>query len=79
MGGVCVSGGCWEGIGDGLSMYVLVLFLSLFMVLYLMCVYLILTFQVIMLSSCFGDSIATHRLSKCKSPHHDYRGIRFLR
>ena len=23
--------------------------------------------------------IATHRLSKCKSPHHDYRGIRFLR
>ena len=27
MGGVCVSGGCWEGIGDGLSMFVLVLFL----------------------------------------------------
>ena len=79
VGGVWVSGGCWEGIGDGLSVYVLVLFLSLFMVLYLMCVYLILTFQVIMLSSCFGDSIATHRLSKCKSPHHDYRGIRFLR
>ena len=25
MGGVCVSGGCWEGIGDGLSMFVLVL------------------------------------------------------
>ena len=23
--------------------------------------------------------IATHRLSKCKSPHHDHRGIRFLR
>ena len=23
--------------------------------------------------------IATHRLSNCKSPHHDYRGIRFLR
>ena len=27
----------------------------------------------------FGNSIATHRFSKCKSPHHDYRGIRFLR
>ena len=27
----------------------------------------------------FGNSIATHRLSKCKLPHHDYRGIRFLR
>ena len=23
--------------------------------------------------------IATHRLSNCKSPHHDHRGIRFLR
>ena len=42
------------------------------------CVSLILTFQVIMLSSCFGDSIATHRLSKCKSPHHYHRGICFL-
>ena len=36
MGGVCVSGGGWEGIGDGLSMFVLVSSLSLFMVLYLM-------------------------------------------
>ena len=27
----------------------------------------------------FGICIATHRLSNCKSPHHDYRGIRFLR
>mgnify|MGYP006876183289 FL=1 len=27
----------------------------------------------------FRKWIATHRLSKCKSPHHDYRGIRFLR
>ena len=27
----------------------------------------------------FGICIASHRLSKCKSPHHDYRGIRFLR
>ena len=26
----------------------------------------------------FGKWIATHRLSKCKSPHHDHRGIRFL-
>ena len=26
----------------------------------------------------FGKWIATHRLSNCKSPHHDYRGIRFL-
>ena len=37
MGGVCVSGWCWEGIGDGFSMFVLVSLLSLFMVLYLMC------------------------------------------
>ena len=55
MSGVCVSGGCWEGIGDGLSMFVSISSLSLFMVLYLMCVYLILTFQVIMLSSCLGS------------------------
>ena len=55
MGGVCVSGWCWEGIGDGFSMFVLVSLLSLFMVLYLMCVYLILTFLVIMLSSCLGS------------------------
>ena len=48
-------GGCWEGIGDGLSMFVSVSSLSLFMVLYLMCVNLILTFQVIMLSSCLGS------------------------
>ena len=27
----------------------------------------------------FGKWIATHRLSKCKSPHHDDRGICFLR
>ena len=27
----------------------------------------------------FGKWIATHRLSKCKSPHHDQCGIRFLR
>ena len=77
--GVCGCGWCWEGIGDGLSVYVLVLFLSLFMVLYLMCVSLILTFQELMLSSCFGKWIATHRLSKCKSPHHYHHGIRFLR
>ena len=38
-------------------MFVLVLFLSLFMVLYLMCVYLILTFQEIMLSSCLGSKL----------------------
>ena len=55
MGGVCGCGGCWEGIGGGLSMFVSVSSLSLFMVLYLMCVYLILTFQVIMLSSCLGS------------------------
>ena len=54
MGGVCVSGGCWEGIG-GFSVFVLVLFFSLFMVLCLMCVSLFLTFQVIMLSSCLGS------------------------
>ena len=27
----------------------------------------------------FGKWIATLPISKCKSPHHDYRGIRFLR
>ena len=27
----------------------------------------------------FGICIATHRLSNCKSPHHYYHGIRFLR
>ena len=75
--GVCVCGWWWEGIGDGLSMFVSVSFLCLWYCTW--CIYLILTFQVIMLSSCFGNSIATHRLSKCKSPHHDYRGIRFLR
>ena len=26
----------------------------------------------------FGNSIATHRLSNCKSPHHYHRGICFL-
>ena len=55
MSGVCGCGGCWEGNGDGLSMFVLVSLLPLFTVLYLMCVYLILTFQVILLSSCLGS------------------------
>ena len=27
----------------------------------------------------FGNSIATLPISECKSPHHDHRGIRFLR
>ena len=27
----------------------------------------------------FGICIATHRFSNCKSPHHYYHGIRFLR
>ena len=39
MGGVCGCGGCWEGTGDGLSMFVLVSLFSLFMVLYLMCLF----------------------------------------
>ena len=77
MSGVCGCGGCWEGNGDGLSMFVLVSLLSLFMVLYLMYLF---DFDfsgdcVIML---FGNSVATHRLSKCYLPHHDHRGIRFL-
>ena len=78
MGGVCVSGGCWEGIGGGLSMYVLVLFLSLFMVLYLMCFF-DFDFSGDYVIELFGKFIATHRLSKCYFPHHDHRGIRFLR
>ena len=74
----------WSVEGDGSDMVVVYLCLywsRLFLCLWYCswCVSLILTFQVIMLSSCFGNSIATHRLSKCKSPHHDYRGIRFLR
>ena len=65
VGGIWVSGGCWEGIGDGLSMYVLVLFLCLWYC--ACCVYLILTFQVIMLSSCLEyvwrpiDSVSANR------------------
>ena len=78
VGGVCVSGGCWEGIGDGLSMFVLVLFLSLFMVLYLMCFF-DFDFSGDYVIELFGKWIATHRLSKCKSPHHYHHGIRFLR
>ena len=62
-----MSGGCWEGIGGGLSMFVSISSLFLFMVLYLMCVYLILTFQVNMLSSCLEyvwrpiDSVSANR------------------
>ena len=76
--GIWVSGGCWEGNGDGLSMYVSVLFFSLFMVLYLMCFF-VFDFSGDYVNELFGKWIATHRLSKCKSPHHDHRGIRFLR
>ena len=57
---------------------VLTLFLSLFMVLYLMCFF-VFDFSGDYVNELFGKWIATHRLSKCKSPHHDYRGIRFLR
>ena len=78
VGGIWVSGGWWEGNGDGLSMFVSVLFLSLFMVLYLMCLF-DFDFSGDYVIELFGKWIATHRLSKCKSPHHDYRGIRFLR
>jgi len=75
--GVCGCGGCWEGIGDGLSMFVLVLFLSLFMVLYLMCFF-DFDFSGGYVIELFGNSIATLPISECKSPHHDHRGICFL-
>ena len=78
MGGVCGCGGCWEGIGGGLSMFVSVSSLSLFMVLCLMCLF-DFDFSGDYVIEFFGKLIATHRLSKCKLPHHDYRGIRFLR
>ena len=35
-------------------------------------------FSVDCLIKLFGICIATHRLSKCKSPHHYHRGICFL-
>ena len=56
---------------------VLTLFLSLFMVLYLMCLF-VFDFSVDYVIELFGKWIATHRLSKCKSPHHYHRGICFL-
>ena len=57
---------------------VLILFLSLFMVLYWMYLF-DFDFSGEYVIKLFGKWIATHRLSKCKSPHHDYHGIRFLR
>ena len=57
---------------------VLTLFLSLFMVLYLMCLF-DFDFSGDYVIELFGKWIATHRFSKCKSPHHDYRGICYLR
>ena len=77
VGGVCVSGGCWEGIGDGLSMFVLVLFLCLWYCTW--CVFIWFWLFSWLLNQIDWRWIATHRLSNCKSPHHDYRGIRFLR
>ena len=77
VGGVCGCGGWWEGNGDGLSMFVSVSSLSLFMVLYLMCLF-DFDFSGDYVIELFGKWIATHRLSNCKSPHHDYRGICFL-
>ena len=57
---------------------VLTLFLSLFMVLYLMCFF-DFDFSGDYVIELFGKWIATHLVSKCYLPHHDYRGIRFLR
>ena len=77
VGGIWVSGGCWEGIGVGFSvlcwpcffLYGIVLDVCLFDF----------DFSGEYVNELFGKWIATHRLSNCKSPHHDYRGIRFLR
>ena len=59
-----------------LCMYWFCFFLCLW--LYLMCFF-DFDFSSDYVIELFGKWIATHRLSKCKSPHHDYRGIRFLR
>ena len=56
---------------------VLTLFLSLFMVLYLMCFF-DFDFSGGYVIELFGNSIATLPISECKSPHHDHRGICFL-
>ena len=53
-------------------------FLSLFMVVLDVCLF-DFDFSGDYVIELFGKWIATHRLSKCKSPHHDYRGICFLR
>ena len=56
----------------------LTLFLSLFMVLDLMYLF-DFDFSGDYVNELIEEWIATHRLSNCKSPHHDHHGIRFLR
>ena len=72
-----MSGGCWEGIGDGLSVFVLVSFLSLFMVLYLMCLF-DYDFSGECVIKLFGVCIATHPISTSKSLHRYYHNTCFL-
>ena len=79
VGGSWVSGRCWEWIGGALSLFVLVLFLFFVYGIVLDVCLFDFDFSGDYVIELFGNSIATHRLSNCKSPHHEYRGIRFLR
>ena len=76
VGGIWVSGWWWEGIGDGFSVLCWPCF---FLCLWLYWMYLFdFNFSSDYVIELFGKWIATHRLSKCKSPHHYHRGICFL-
>ena len=68
-----VMGGNWWWF-----IYVCVGLVSLFMVLCLMYLF-DFDFSGDYVNELIEEWIATHRLSKCKSLHHDHRGIRFLR
>ena len=57
--------------------YVCIGFVSLFMVLYLMCFF-DFDFSGGYVIELFGNSITTLPISECKSPHHYHRGICFL-
>ena len=78
VGGVWVSGGCWEGVGGGLSVYIGFVYFFVYGIVLDVCLF-DFDFSGDYVIELFGKWIATHRLSKCKSPHHDHRGICLLR